>query len=153
MTEEQMKNQQIIIPILVAIVVGAAAFFGGMQYAKAQNPQGQQANRGGFGGRGGAGGFPRGSGTRGGNGGGVVGQILSADNNTLTVKLQDGSSKIVVLPENVMINKMAPAAKTDLTTGTNVAIFGSTNSDGSVTAQNVQVNPMFRGPMPSPSPR
>ena len=139
-----MKNQQIIIPIVVAIVVGAAAFFGGMQYQKSQSPQAQFADRGGFGGRGG---FPRGSGAPGGNrGGAVVGQILSAGNGTLTVKLQDGSSKIVVLPGNVSINKMAPAAQTDLMTGTNVAIFGTTNSDGSVTAQSVQLNPIFRGP-------
>ena len=147
-----MKSQQIIIPIVVAIVVGAAAFFGGMQYAKSQATQARAS----FAGRGG---FPRGSGnpTARGNGGAVVGQVLSFSNGTLTVKLQDGSSKIVILSSNVSVSKMAPATQTDLTTGSNVAIFGTPNSDGSITAQNVQLNPMFRGPngsaMPVASPR
>jgi hypothetical protein len=57
-----------------------------------------------------------------------------------------------------MISKTQTTSKSDLTQGANVAVFGSPNSDGSVTAQNVQLNPMFRmrpdgSPMPSGSPK
>ena len=44
------------------------------------------------------------------------------------------------------INKAAAATKADLTVGQRVAVFGTTNTDGSVTAANVQLNPMMRGP-------
>ena len=130
-----MKNPWMII-VIVAVLVGAAAFFGGMQYQKSQrNNQ--------F--------FQTGTGPRlnrfGGNGQNppVRGQIISTDSNGITVKLQDGSSKIVIIPDNANIMEATSAAKQSLTTGKNVMIFGTTNSDGSVTAQNVQLNPMGFG--------
>ena len=75
----------------------------------------------------------------------VVGQILSVNANSMTVKLRDGSSKIVILSDSTRIEKTSPAAKTDLTNGAAVSVFGTANSDGSITAQNVQLNPEFRG--------
>ncbi len=140
-----MKNNSIIIMIVIAIVVGAVAFYGGMKYQQTKvrgnlNGQGQpgQGNR---------------QGRFGGNGANrpVMGQILSLDDKSITVKLMDGTSKIVVLPDNVTINKTDPAAKTDLKTGENVGVFGTSNSDGTVTAQSIQLNPMLRGSQASPS--
>ena len=78
------------------------------------------------------------------NGNAVVGEILSKDDTSITVKLTDGSSKIVVLSSNTVINKAAIATKNDLTTGERVAVFGTVNSDGSVTAQDIQLNPQMR---------
>jgi len=43
-----------------------------------------------------------------------------------------------------VVNKAEKARKTDLKKGDQAAIFGSENSDGSVTAQNIQLNPQFR---------
>lgn len=70
----------------------------------------------------------------------IVGQILSQDSTSITVKLPDGSSKIVMFSDTTPINKTALGSKTDLTTGTGVRIIGTTNSDGSVTAQDIQLN-------------
>jgi hypothetical protein len=64
----------------------------------------------------------------------------------MTVKLNDGSSKIVLLTGTTSINKAATAATSDLTVGETVSAFGTTNSDGSITATNVQINPLMRGP-------
>lgn len=142
-----MKNQVIIITILVAIIAGGAGFFGGMQYQKSQRPNfangqfnganGQTRQGGqGFGGRVGQ------------NGGAVLGEITSADDKSITVKLMDGSSKIVILSGSTSINKQANGTKDDFKTGTNVAVFGQANSDGSVTAQSIQLNPMMGRPSP-----
>jgi len=63
---------------------------------------------------------------------------------TITVKLEDGSSKIILLSEKTSINKASEGSITDLTAGEKVAVFGTTNADGSVTAQNIQINPVAR---------
>ena len=138
------KNNIALIAILALLVGGAAGFFGGMQYQKGQRPSFGQfagAGAGGFGARGGTGvnGARR-------NGNGAAGTILSVDANSMTVKLNDGSSKIVLLTGTTSINKAATAAISDLTVGETVSAFGTTNTDGSITATNVQINPMMRGP-------
>jgi hypothetical protein len=144
--EEYMKNNYIVTAILV-LIVGAATFYGGMQYQKSQ--RGQFAGQ--FGGNRGQGG-QFGRGVKG--GGMVLGQVMSKDDKSITVKLQDGSSKIVILSGSTTINKQATGTKDDLNSGERVAVFGTTNSDGSVTAQSIQLNPqvrMFRGgPTPTP---
>lgn len=83
--------------------------------------------------------------------GAVVGEIISQDSKSITVKLQDGSSKIVLLSDSATVSKTESGSKSDLKDGTTVAVFGTTNSDGSVTAQNIQLNPAFRFGQSSPS--
>ncbi len=134
--------------IVVAIVVGAVAFFGGMKYQESKSTaqdNGQfvrnGANRGGG---------------RFGNGGNrpITGEIISNDDKSITVKLMDGSSKIVLLSDKTQINKAEKVLKNDLKTGEQVAVFGTQNSDGSVTAINVQLNPQFgamRDRLPTPT--
>lgn len=90
-----------------------------------------------------------GSGMRGGS---VIGSILSMDDKSVTVKLQDGSTKIVLFSESTTYSNTIAAGKTDLKVGGEVAVFGAANSDGSVTASNVQVNPGFGRIIPSPTP-
>ena len=111
------------------------------------------ASAGGFGGPGqggpfgGFGGQPFGGaqGRQNGNFRPVVGQIISSDSSSITIKMQDGSSKIVILSGSTNITESTSAAKESLKTGQNVMVIGQTNSDGSVTAQNIQLNPQMRG--------
>lgn len=116
--------------VLLVIVVGAGAFWGGMTYQKTLQ-RGAFSRQ--FGGRNGAG--PNRAGSR------IMGEILKADETSITVKLPDGSSKIVFFSDKTMLNKAAPAAKDDLKVGERVVTFGSDNPDGSVTATNIQLNP------------
>lgn len=75
----------------------------------------------------------------------VRGEILSMDDSKLTVKLDDNSSKIVIVADSTGIYKSEKGSTEDLTEGTNVTIMGQTNSDGSVTASNIQIGTgMFR---------
>jgi hypothetical protein len=145
-----MKNNIIVIAAIALVVGAGAGFFGGIKYQQSKAPTfNRQFTAGQFGGRGGQ------PGNRTGNRP-VAGDIISADDKSITVKLQDGSTKIVLVTDSTVINKADKAAKTDLKTGQTVAVFGQTNPDGSVTAQNIQLNPEIRvfgnGPRPSGSP-
>ncbi|MCX6782577.1 MAG: DUF5666 domain-containing protein [Candidatus Levybacteria bacterium] len=142
-----MKNNILIIIVVVALVVGAGSFFAGMKYQQSKIPAGRfgnsQDNRNGQS-------QQRNQGFR-----PVNGEIISSDDRSITVKLQDGSSKIILLTDTTSFNKSTEGSKSDLKVGEKVAVFGTNNSDGSVTAQNVQLNPMFRMGQgaPSSSPR
>ena len=124
--------------VVIAVVVGGLAFYGGTQYQLSQQPtrgiNGAQTT--GMMGRTGT--------RRAGNGQPVSGEILNMDSSSLTVKLADGSSRIVLLSDKTVFNKTAAVDKSELKVGDKVGVFGTTNTDGSVTAQNVQLNPQFR---------
>lgn len=135
-----------IITIIAVIIVGAAAFFGGMKYQQTQaasNGNGAQGR------------FVQGGGRRFGKQAGMatIGKVVSSDSNSITVQMQDGSSKIVNISGSTTIAKTTKGSQSDLTNGTQVAVFGSTNSDGSVNAQNIQINPgTFRERLMTPQP-
>ncbi|MGH7246215.1 MAG: hypothetical protein ACREGI_04765 [Candidatus Levyibacteriota bacterium] len=135
-------KKNIIITIVCVVVVGVAAFFGGVWYQKSQAPTfGNGQFRGRFGGA---------------NGGNqafrpVRGQVVSSDQNSLTVKMQDGTSRIVILSGSTSFLKSAAASKDDIKSGDTVMVVGSANPDGSVTAQNVDINPPTGGQRPSPT--
>lgn len=142
-----MKNNMHIMAIVAILIVGAVAFFGGMQYQKSQRGnfaqfagqnrtgvgQGNQGNRANF--------RP------------INGQIISADDKSITVKLTDGSSKIVLVSDSSTITEATSSTKQALTVSKQVLVVGTTNSDGSVTASNIQLNPQMRQFGPSGAPR
>jgi len=139
-----MNKNTIITAIIVAIVFAGAGFFGGMKYQQRKTPAvvtrapGTFGNfaEGNFAGRGGR--------TGGANGGAgfASGQILKVDSNSITVQLpNNGGSKIVFYSTSTPIGEMKAGSAADLTTGQNVLVTGTPNSDGSVTAQNIQIRP------------
>lgn len=131
-------KKNIIITIILVVIACGGGFFAGMKY--------QQSVRSSFSRQLGTG---QGAGTTGaqnrGRGGSMVaGDVINVDDKSITVKLQDGSSKIVIVTETTTISKASDGTKSDLKVGGQVAVFGSGNSDGSVTAQNIQLNPQLR---------
>ncbi|MFA5188784.1 MAG: hypothetical protein WC460_05470 [Patescibacteria group bacterium] len=131
------KNQTLIISIIIVLVVGAGAFYGGMVYAKSQ--KGSMANSGRFQGFNAAG--AQGSTRLAANGGAVSGQLLSQDDKSITLKLNNGGSKIIFLSDTTQITKSVSGAVADLTTGENLMVSGTANADGSITAQTIQIRP------------
>ena len=131
-----MKNQ-IIVTLLLSVIVAGASFFAGLKY--------QESKRGSFNRQ-----FGTAAGQRMGLNGNraelqpVAGEIISRDDKSVTIKMTDGGSKIVFLSEKTTINKAAEGTAEDLKVGVKVAAFGSDNADGSVTAQNIQINPTLR---------
>jgi hypothetical protein len=152
-----MKNNLIIGVIVALIIGGGVGFFAGMTYQKNQKPNFAtfSANGGNFqGGQRGNGQFRTGGANGIAGSRPTIGEIISSDDKSITVKLQDGSSKIVILTDKTSVNKEAEGTREDLKTGTNVMVIGTSNSDGSETATNIQLNPgnrFFQRISPVPS--
>ncbi len=136
-------NKNIIFVVLLTAFT-AGGFFGGMKYQQSkrsnlsrqfmnQQGNGQATQRGQ--------GMPQGNRT---NFRPVNGEIISADDKSITVKMTDGSSKIVLLSNSTVINKAETATVADLKVGEKVMVVGQSNTDGSVTAQNISLNPIVR---------
>jgi len=134
-------KKTIIVVCLTAILAGAGGFFGGMKYNQSKSasiatgaqrflPQGQSAN--------GQRTFTRNGNT---NGQFATGQIVSKNDQSFTVQLRDGGSQIVFYNAITTVSKNTDGTAQDLTTGTNVMVTGTKNSDGSVTAKSIQIRP------------
>lgn len=134
--------QKILPIVIVAVIVGGAAFYGGIKY-NGGNGANLQANlsRQGLQQTGGVGAARRGNGGQG--GGFTGGEIISKDNKSVTVKLQDGSSKIVFVSDSIQIMKSTQGSASDLTIGKQITVTGSVNTDGSITAQSVQIRQLL----------
>ncbi|MEW6572407.1 MAG: hypothetical protein AB1374_02070 [Bacillota bacterium] len=139
------KITKVALPLVVALLVGAGGFFLGMWYQKSQaaslgRPAGQF---GGMRGAGGTGGLARGAFDPE-QGRPVAGEIIEKDEKSITIKLDDGSSKIVLLPDSTEFRKTTSGSQDDLKEGERVFVVGNENSDGSVTANMVQIGTFNR---------
>lgn len=79
----------------------------------------------------------------------VRGEVMSLDKNSITVKLPNGNSEIVIFGPSTQFAQVSTASASDVKTGNTVMVVGVHNSDGSVTASDVQINPLsLRVPSP-----
>ena len=147
-----MDKKAIITAIVVAVIFGGGGFYGGIVYGKNAAVSQRQNNfaqmGGNFSGRsgnnaGGTGsaGQNRQSGAMRNGGGFIAGQITAKDDKSITVQDRSGSSKIILYSGSTTVGKAVAGATSDLSTGENVMVSGTTNSDGSVTAENIQIRP------------
>lgn len=121
-------NKMLIGAAVVVIIALSGSFYGGMQYQKSK--------------AGGRGAFTAGAaGRTGGMGGFATGDILSHDDTGITIKMRDGSSKIILVPASAAVLKSTSGSLGDLSVGQSVTVTGSTNADGSINAQTVQIRP------------
>ncbi|MFH1180792.1 MAG: DUF5666 domain-containing protein [bacterium] len=134
-----------IIPLAAVLVLSVGgAFYGGMKYQQTKSPlgefsQGQRQQM--FQGNVGAS-FRQGAAGRTAGGMGFLsGEVISIDSQSLTLKISDGSSKIVFFSDSTQISKTAEASKSDIEIGRQITVSGGQNSDGSYTAQSIQLRP------------
>ena len=126
--------------IIWAVIV-LVALGGGFYWGKASSA----VTRGSFAGTG-----AYGSSTRrfagGAAGGGIaVGQITSMDSTSITLQLANGNSEVVFFTTSTPVSEPTTVPVSSLKVGTNVMVAGTSNSDGSVTAQSIQVRPAGAG--------
>lgn len=155
----KIQKNVLVLCALVALVVGAGSFYGGMAYAKSSNKgmagrnfNGQQfgANIAGMGQRGDV------ANRAGGAAGGFVsGEVISQDSQSITVSIpargnatgsqntsgQNGGSKIVFFSNSTQVMKTAVGSTSDIAIGSNLTITGIPNADGTLTAQSIQIRP------------
>ena len=133
-----------IIPIIIAlIIIGGGTFYGGMKYGQSKNPlsnfsrqnsqnlsqeQRQQL----FQGR-----TMRETGTN-----FLTGEVIAKDEQSLTIKMPDGGSKIIFFSDSTEISKFVNGASNDLEVGKTISVNGTTNQDGSLTAESIQLRPI-----------
>jgi uncharacterized protein YneF (UPF0154 family) len=137
-----MKKNLILI-LIVLIIVGAGGFFGGMKYGQSQalknlTPEKMREI---FQQRGGQL-FTQNQGQRQRAGQNfVLGQVISKDEKSLTIKLADGSTKIVFLSQSTQITKATEGSIEDIEIGKEISVIGTQNEDGSLTARTIQISP------------
>jgi hypothetical protein len=123
-----------ILPIIIALViVGGGAFYGGMKYQQNKIPS-----------RGNLQGLPSGQDqqfrSRNGNTSDFLGgEVLSKDNQSITIKTQNGNSQIVFFSASTTVSKMADGSIDDVTVGKQIMVTGGKNSDGSYNAKTIQI--------------
>ena len=137
-----MKKNLILI-LIILIIVGAGGFFGGMKYGESETLKNltPEKMREIFQQRGGQL-FTQSQGQRQRTGQNfVLGQVISKDEKSLTIKLADGSTKIVFLSQSTQITKATEGSIEDIEIGKEVSVSGTQNEDGSLTARTIQISP------------
>ena len=139
--------KKILLIIIVIIIVGSGVFYGGMKYGKGKNSLGQfsgqnfqnlsseerqqlfQGNMAGNVQKG----VARGTGSE-----FLTGEVINKDEQSLTLKMSDGGSKIIFFSDSTQISKTINGSIDDVEIGKQIMVSGEQNSDGSYTAQTIQ---------------
>ncbi|MFA5029763.1 MAG: DUF5666 domain-containing protein [Patescibacteria group bacterium] len=144
---KEKKLPLIVVAIIVIIIVAGGSFYCGLKYGylikgPGQNnlegfqnltPEQRQQRLGQMGA----------NGLRGNGSGGdfLNGEIISKDNSSLILKLRAGGSKVVIFATSTEVGKFTNGSVADLSVGQTVSVNGQSNSDGSLTAQSIQIRP------------
>jgi cytochrome c-type biogenesis protein CcmE len=149
MDKKNINPKLIAVITVVVIIVAGASFYGGMKY-------GQTKNRAGFAARGQMPGINNGSQKSGQNknNGLVMGEIIAKDEKSITVQIgnrglsaaeqasQTGQgTKIIFFSNATKVNMQTEGTTDDLRTGKQITANGTANTDGSITAQSINIRP------------
>ncbi|MEI6479800.1 MAG: hypothetical protein WCO21_03205 [bacterium] len=139
----QNKKNNMVVWGVIVVVVALVSFWAGSTFGA---PKGQAVSQNGYQR---TGGMNSSSTRRGGmqNAGFISGSIVSKDDKSITVKAQDGSSKFIFFSGTTKITKSTDGTATDLEIGKDVTANGTANSDGSVTAQTIQLRAFMPRPI------
>lgn len=74
-------------------------------------------------------------------GGLVTGQIATIESSSITLQLANGNSEVVFYSTSTPVSEPTMVSVNTLKVGTTIMVAGTSNSDGSLTAQTIQVRP------------
>lgn len=136
-----MPKKFLIIIFIAVIFAGAGGFFGGMEYRLDANVGGafRDHQEGDFSRR-----FDSMRGMRGMMGGSsspLFGEIISQGEGSFTIKLSDGSTRIIFISDSTQITKSIDGILGDLEIAGQIFVSGEENPDGSYTAKTIQIRP------------
>lgn len=125
-------NKDLKIKLIVgALLIACLSFYAGTKVSQSRNA--------------GPTGFMRNSSVNSGQkmrmGGFLSGEVISKDATSITLKTRDGSTKIVLFSASTDILKSTSGKSDDLNIGEQVVVTGSSNADGSLSAQSIQIRP------------
>jgi hypothetical protein len=126
---------------LIGVLVLVGVFYGGVSYGKSKNSIALRSN--------GQNNFGQMMGGTGrvvnrnimGFSGLISGEILSMDKESITLKQRDGGSKIVFYTNKTSVTKTVDGTMADLVVGKQISVVGKSNTDGSVSAESLQIRP------------
>ena len=155
-------NKKIISLVVGGIVLAGISFYAGNQYANSKNQSALSQNTTGAMRSGGVG--QRGARV---GGGSVNGQIIAKDASSITVELRSfgqnsgttptsgtpvsQGSKIVFYTDKTSVIKTVDGKVNDLVVGDQISVSGTANTDGSVSAQSIQIRPVSTASIPKPA--
>lgn len=134
-------KKQIVFFLAMILLVGGVSFYGGIQYKQKQRSgfntpanvtmtNQRQGN------------LQRDATV---NGGFIVGEVISKDLDSITLKLQDRGSKIILISEATPVTQSAPGSIDDIKVGEQITVTGSSNEDGSFWASSIRIgDALFR---------
>lgn len=140
-----MDKKQMAVWAISTIVLMGVSFYGGAVHGKKAAAGAATQVRGQFAGMRTGGRTMFGSGF-------ITGDVIAKDATSITVKMRDGSTKIVLYSGTTQVTKSASGSASDVLVGSPVLVQGSSNSDGSVTAQSIQLRPAGAPGMPTTAP-
>jgi hypothetical protein len=134
---------------LLAVLLAACGFVGGVLIEKGQASGGTSAAAGAFGGRGAGGVGARAAGARGqgppslgsqgaGGGGGTAGQVSSVRGGTIYIQDTQGNTLRVTLPPGASVTRTTTSSVRAIHPGDAVVVQGSTRNDGSIRASSIR---------------
>lgn len=136
-----MDRKMIVAVLITAIVFGAVGFGGGMMIGKKSASPGVSGRM--MGANGTPGGFPGQDAQSGGGnfstGNVAVGKVTDKDDKSFTLKLADGSTRVVYYSSSTTFSKTETVTAGDVSVDTTVSAMGTATSGGDLTATRVTI--------------
>ena len=75
----------------------------------------------------------------------TTGELIAKDDKSVTIKLADGGSKVIIISDKTVVSQMTTGTMADIAIGQQLMVQGKTTS-GSLVADSIQIRPAVEAP-------